>query len=332
MIKIAVDAFGGDNSPSEIIKGAINAVQKKEFGIAFVGNREKIEEELKKYSYDSEYVEIIEADEVISNDESPTEAIRKKKNSSIVVGLEQTKARDDIVGYFSCGSTGANLTGAIFKIGRIKGVQRPCLCTTIPNLKDGKTLLLDLGANTDCKPEYLEQFAVMGNIFMSMSEGIESPKVAVLSNGTEDHKGSTLTKAAFELIKAHPDINFVGNMEARDILSGEYDVIVADGFDGNVALKSTEGAISTVLKFLKRGIKSRFLSMVGALLMKPTFDELKNKLDYNKLGGAVLLGVEKVVVKGHGSSKADAVEAAIYQTYNLYKSGYIDEIKKRLVL
>ncbi len=332
MIKIAVDAFGGDNSPSEIIKGGINALKKKEFGIAFVGNKEAIESELSKYSYDKDYVEIIEADEVISNNESPTDAIRKKKNSSIVVGLEETKKRDDIVGYFSCGSTGANLTGAIFKIGRIKGVQRPCLCTTIPNLKNGKTLLLDLGANTDCKPEYLEQFAIMGSSFMSMSEGIQAPKVAILSNGTEDHKGSTLTKAAFELIKAHCDINFVGNMEARDILSGDYDVIVADGFDGNVALKSTEGAISTVMKFLKAGIKSRFLSKIGALLMKPTFNELKNKLDYNKLGGAVLLGVEKVVVKGHGSSKADAVEAAINQTYNLYKSGYIDEIKKRLVL
>ena len=332
MIKIAVDAFGGDHSPEEIVKGAISAVEKKEFGVALVGKRAEIEEELKKYVYDPDFVEIIDASEVISNNESPTEAIRVKKDSSIVVGLSETKKRDDIVAYFSCGSTGANLTGAIFKVGRIKGVQRPCLATTLPNLKNGKTLLLDLGANTDCKPEYLEQFAVMGSAFMKMSEGIENPKVAVLSNGTEDHKGNSLTKATFELIKARSDINFVGNMEARDVLSGEYDVIVADGFDGNVALKSTEGAILAVLSFLKAGIKSRFLSKIGALLMKPTFKELKTKLDYNKVGGAVLLGVEKVVVKGHGSSKADSVCTAINQAYSLYKSGYIDEIKNKLVL
>ena len=328
--KIVVDAFGGDNAPQEVVKGAIEAIADKTFGVALVGNKEAIENELAKYEYDKDYVEILEADEVISNDESPTEAIRKKKNSSIVVGASSLNEREDFVAYFSAGSTGANLAAAIFKIGRIKGVQRPALTVALPNAKGGETLLLDAGANVDCKPDYLYQFAQMGNIYMKMVYGIKEPKVAVLSNGTEDHKGSNLSKTAFELISGDDNINFVGNMEARDLLSGNYDVIVADGFDGNVALKSTEGAIMTVLGFLKAGIKSRFLSKIGALFMKKTFDDLKGKLDYNKKGGAVLLGISKVVVKGHGSSKAESIKMAIKQAYGLYKAGFVEEIKELL--
>lgn len=331
MNKIVVDAFGGDNSPKEIIKGAVESLNSQnKYDVVLVGNKEIIENELKQYQIDFDRIEIVDAREVITNDDVPTEAIRQKKDSSIVVGMETLKNRDDCVAYFSAGSTGANLTGAIFKVGRIKGIMRPCLAPVLPTVKGTKVLMLDIGANVDCKPEYLAQFAIMGTSFMEMSYKIKNPRVAILSNGTEDHKGNELTKAAFSLIKEIEGINFVGNMEARDILSGNYDVIVADGFDGNIALKGTEGAILSVLTFLKQGIKESFISKIGALFMKKTFKKLKNTLDYNKNGGAVMLGIDKVIVKGHGSSKAESVKAALSQAYGLYESKYIDDIKKRL--
>lgn len=331
MKKIVVDAFGGDNSPNEIIKGCIETINSTcDFGVILVGNESIISKQLKGYNYNSDAIEIIDAKEIISNDDVPTEAIRKKKNSSIVVGMETLKEREDCIAYFSAGSTGANLAGAIFKVGRIKGIQRPCLAPLLPTVNGGKVLMLDIGANVDCKPDYLVQFALMGTSFMKMSQNIENPKVALLSNGTEDHKGNELTKNVFSMLKGMKDINFVGNMEGRDILSGNYDVIITDGFDGNIALKSTEGAILSVLTFLKQGIKSSFLSKIGALLMKKTFKNLKNTLDYNKSGGAVMLGIDKVIVKGHGSSKSESVKAALLQAYNLYQSNYIENIKERI--
>lgn len=329
--KIVLDAFGGDNAPIEIVKGAVISINSQQnFDVALVGKTDIIQSELAKYQFDKSRIEIIEASEVITNEDVPTDAIRIKKDSSLVVGMENFKKRDDLIGFISAGSTGAVLAGAMFKIGRIKGIARPALAPILPTVKDGNVLMLDIGANVDCKPEFLCQFAVMGTAYMRDVYKIANPKVALLSNGTEDKKGNALTKEAFPLLKETKGINFVGNMEAREILSGEYDVIVTDGFAGNIALKGTEGAVLSILAILKKEIMSSFVSKIGALFLKKTFKNLKRKLDYNKSGGAPLLGIDKVVVKSHGSSKADSITASLTQAYELYQSKYIDSIKKTI--
>ena len=331
MKKIVIDAFGGDNAPSQIVQGGILSLNgQTDFDIVLVGNREKIENELLKLTYDKNRVEILEANEVITNDDVPTDAIRSKKDSSLVVGMERYKKDEDMVGFISAGSTGAVLAGAIFKIGRIKGINRPALAPVMPTVIDTKVMMLDIGANVDCKPEYLCQFALMGSAYMSDVLKVENPRVALLSNGVEDKKGNAFNKEVFPLLKQLKGINFVGNMEARDILSGEYDVIVTDGFAGNIALKSSEGAINTLLKMLKNDIMKSLSGKIGALFLKKTFKRLKAKMDYSKVGGASLLGIEKVVVKCHGSSNAETIQCACHQAYQLYQSKYIDTIKQSL--
>ncbi|MEG1805436.1 MAG: phosphate acyltransferase PlsX [Clostridia bacterium] len=326
--KIVLDAFGGDNAPIEIVKGAVNSVlSQNEFDVCLVGKEDVIKSELSKYKFDENRIEIINASEIVTNDDVPTDAIKNKKDSSLVVGLDSFKKRDDLVGFVSAGSTGAVLTGSIFKVGRIRGISRPALAPILPTVNGGNVLMLDIGANVDCKPEYLCQFAIMGTAYMRDVYKVNSPRVALLSNGTEDKKGNALTKEVFPLLKEMSGINFVGNMEAREILSGEYDVIVTDGFAGNVALKGTEGAVLTVLALLKQEIMSSFMSKIGALFLKKSFKNLKRKLDYNKSGGAPLLGIDKVVVKSHGSSKAVSITASLKQAYDLYQSKYIDNIR-----
>ncbi len=315
-MKIVIDAYGGDNSPSEIVKGSLEALKEKEnFDIVLVGKRDGIERALAGEEYDSSRVSVVDANEVITCEETPTEAIRKKPDSSIVKAVKILKEDESAKAFVSAGSTGAVLTAAVLLSPRIKGVNRPALAPLFPNMRGGETLFLDCGANVDCKPLNLLQFAVMGSVYMNEVKGIENPKVALLSNGTEDAKGCALTKEAFELIKNAEGINFVGNMEARDILSGNYDVVVADGFYGNIALKSMEGAIGCIFASLKTEIYSSFKSKIGALLMKKSFKKVKNTLDYNKKGGATLLGMEKVVVKAHGASKAEAFKNAVLQAY-----------------
>ena len=315
-MKIIIDAYGGDHSPSQIVEGAISAINQQEgFDIVLVGKEDGIKEALAPLVYDEKRVTVVNATEVIGCDESPTEAIRVKKDSSIVRSVKMLKEDDEAKAFVSAGSTGAVLTASVILSRRIKGVIRPALAPTLPNLKGGETMLLDCGANVDSKANWLLQFAVMGSEYMKEVFGIENPRVALLSNGTEDEKGCALTLEAFELLKNEKSINFVGNMEARDILSGEYDVVVADGFSGNVALKSTEGAVQMILAYLKQSISASTKAKVGYLFMKDTFKGLKSKLDYNKKGGALLLGMEKVVVKAHGSSKAEAFKNAVLQAY-----------------
>lgn len=331
MNKIVIDAFGGDFAPSEIVKGGIEAVNsQKQFGVAFVGYEDKLNEELKKYSYNEEQVEIIPASSVITNEEAPTVAIRTKKDSSIVVAMENFKKREDLVGFVSAGSTGAVLTGAVFKVGRIKGIARPCLAPLLPTVNGRQVLLADCGANVDCKPEYIGQFALMATHYMINVVGVKNPRVALLSNGTEDKKGNELNHAAFAVLKEMNGINFVGNMEARDLLFGEYDIVVTDGFPGNVALKSHEGAILAILKMLKTEIMATTKGKIGGLFLKSTFKRIAKKLDYNKSGGAPLLGIDKVIIKSHGSSKASSIMASCIQAYELYESKYIDAIKEAL--
>ena len=332
-MKILIDAFGGDNSPEEIVAGTIDALnQNDKFIAVLVGDQAKIEEQLVNYKYDKSRVEIMHAEDVITCEEEPTVAIRTKPNSSISVAFKALKTDDSTSAFVSAGSTGAVLVGATLKLGRIQGVNRPALCPILPTLKDGKNvLLMDSGANADCKPINLTQFALMGSAY-AKAMGTQNPKVALLSNGTEDEKGNALNHEVFPLLKEMKSINFVGNVEARDILSGEYDVIVTDGFSGNVALKSMEGAIGVVLKTLKDSIKGSFSSMIGATFMKKTFKKLKSKLDYNKKGGALFIGVTKPVVKAHGSSKREAFKNAVLQAVDYVDRDICTLIKMQLDL
>ena len=253
-MKIVVDAFGGDNSPRAQIAGAVEFLkEQKDADIIFTGDKAKIENELKNFKYDSERVFIEHASDVISNDESPTSAIRAKKDSSLVRAFDVLKSDDDVKGMLSSGSTGAVLTGSVLKVGRIDGVQRPALSPLLPTKGGGRVCLIDCGANVDCRADFLVQFALMAVCYMRAVEGIENPRVGLVSVGVEDHKGNALTKEVFEALKKLP-INFLGNMEARDAVSGEYDILVADGFVGNVLLKSVEGTAGMVMSELKSAI------------------------------------------------------------------------------
>lgn len=332
-MKIIIDAYGGDYAPSEIIKGALAALKEKDdFDIVFVGKEDGIKNALAAETYDKLRVSIANAAEVISCDESPTEAIRKKPDSSIVRGVKLLKEDENAKAFVSAGSTGATLTAAVLLSPRIKGVVRPALAPTFPNMQGGETLFLDCGANVDCKAVNLVQFAVMGSVYMREVKGVKNPRVALLCNGTEDAKGNALTKEAFSLLKAKENINFVGNMEARDILSGDYDVIVTDGFSGNVALKSMEGAIGCIFSELKAAIYSSFSTKVGGALLKKSFKKIKDKLDYNKKGGALLLGMQKTVVKAHGGSKAEAIKNAVLQAYECSALDISEKIGRELAL
>ena len=331
-MKVVLDAFGGDHAPEEIVKGAITSVNLlNDVEIILTGATDKIQSVLNEYGYRGDKITIAEAPDVISNDESPTLAIRQKTNSSLVVGFNMLHERQDVDAIISAGSTGAVLTGALLKIGRLKGVQRPALGPTLPNLKGGQTMLIDCGANVDCKPEYLVTFAIMGSQYMKSMFGVTNPRVVLANVGTEDHKGNALTHAAFDLLKATPGINFVGNMEARDALSGNYDVIVCDGFVGNTLLKSTEGAVDAVNKLLKEEILKRGLrGKLGYLLLKPAFKGLKQRLNYTSVGGSAFLGVKKLVIKTHGSSKAETIYSCVRQAKALHDAGMIAHLTENL--
>lgn len=327
-MKIAVDAFGGDYAPAEIIKGCVEALKAdSELSLLICGSESIIKEELNKYKInDFSRIEILDAREVITNHDVPTQAIREKKDSSLVKGLKRLKEDDEIKAFVSAGSTGAFLTGALLIAGRLDGIDRPALAPLLPTMDKKNVMLIDSGANMDCKPEYLLQFAVMGTAYMQAMYGIKSPRVALMSVGTEDSKGNEQTKEAFKLL-ADSKLNFVGNMEARDLLSGNYDVVVCDGFVGNVTLKTLEGSIYMVFGALKESIASSFKAKMGALLMKPALKQLKNRLDYTKVGGAPFLGCKKIVIKTHGSSKAVTVKAAILQAHTLAKNNLIEKIQ-----
>ncbi len=327
MINVIVDCYGGDNSPIAQVKGAVAALKaNKELGVILVGKADELNELLKVEDFDEARLQVLNATEVVTCNDKPTEALKIKPDSSMNVAFELLRHDETTGGIVTSGSTGAALVGGIFKVGRIKGIRRPCLCPILPTMGDKKVLLVDCGANVDCKATDLQQFAVMGAIYCRELFGIEKPKVAILSNGTEDEKGCALSKEAFELVKTLDGIEFCGNMEARDIFSGEYDVIVSDGFYGNVALKSAEGAISLCLGTIKSEVKKSFWAKLGALFMKKAFKGVKAKIDYNKLGGAVLLGVNKAVVKAHGSAKEGTVEKSIIQAYELAKHNVPEKI------
>jgi glycerol-3-phosphate acyltransferase PlsX len=325
-IKIVVDGFGGDNAPEEIVKGAKKALDNIEnLEIVMTGKQEKLLALASENKIDMNRFFIVDAQDVITNNESPTVAIKTKTESSLVKAFDLLKNDGSVSAIVSAGSTGAVLTGGFIKAGRIKGISRPALAPTLPTLKGTPVLLIDCGANMDSKPINLVHFALMGNKYMQTMFGIENPRIALLNVGTEDHKGNELIKKVFPVLKELP-INFVGNMEARELLSGDYDVVVADGFAGNVLLKSTEGAVATIMKCLKRDIMSHTSSKIGALFMKGTFKRLKQTFDYSVYGGSPFLGVNKIVIKSHGDSKEESIYQAIKQAYVLSQSNMIESI------
>ena len=333
MKNILIDAFGGDNAPEAVIAGTIDALKEREdFNAVLVGKEEEIKAILSGYDYDKSRVKIINADEVITCEEEPTVAVRRKPNSSICVAFKELKENPEAHAFVSAGSTGAVLVGATLKLGRIQGVNRPALCPIMPTLIDGKSvLLLDSGANADCKSINLVQFALMGSAYAE-ALGIKNPKVALLSNGTEDEKGNMLIHEALPQLKALKGINFHGNIEGRDILTGEYDVVVTDGFAGNIAVKSIEGAVKMLLTLIKTNVKSSLRGKVGGLFLKSTFKGLKEKLDYNNHGGALFLGVNKPVIKAHGSSKRLSFMRAVLQAVQYAEFDISDKIKEKLAM
>ena len=329
-MKIVVDVFGGDYAPDEILKGCADALKiEKDVELALFGGAETINKKLAALNVDMKRVGVFDASDIITNDDIPTDAIKNKKDSSLVRALEYLKNDGDAKAVISSGNTGAFLAGGLFKVGRIKGVSRPALAPVLPNAKGGFTMLIDCGANVDCKPLFLCHFALMGSAYMQSVYGLESPRVALLSNGTEDKKGNELNRTVFPLLKKLP-INFVGNMEARDALSGEYDVLVSDGFAGNIALKSTEGAVNFLFKALKGAMNKSLKTKLGAVLLKKELYKMKKELDYTELGGAPFLGVEKILIKNHGSAKANTVAASITQAKRLAEKDIVGAIKKRL--
>ena len=326
-MKIVLDAFGGDNAPLEIVEGALLALEKnKDLNIVLTGDEEKIKSILNGRE---ERIEIVDAKDIITNDDSPTLAIRQKKNSSLVRAFDLLKEDDSVVGLISAGSTGAILTGSIMKIGRIKGISRPALCSILPTLKQDKTVMIcDCGANVDCKSEHLLHFSIMASAYYSIMANIEAPKVALLNNGVEEHKGNELVKETYPLMKTLP-INFVGNVEAREVMSGDVDVIVTDGFAGNVLLKSVEGTASAMSKMIKIEAKKNIFASLGALMMGK-FKGIKSKMDVNKHGGAPFLGCKKLVVKAHGSAKRQIVCNTIMQVVKLHENKLIDKIENMI--
>lgn len=331
MIKIVVDAMGGDNAPQEIVKGALAALeQDKALKVVLTGDEGKIKNSLSGQKYDASRLEILHCTEVITNDDAPTVAIRQKKDSSLVVALKILKEDEEAKGFVSAGSTGAVLTGALLRVGRIRGISRPAVCPALPTAKGGKVLIIDAGANAECKPVNLAHFAIMGTAY-AKAAGVENPRVGLVTNGTEDHKGDPLHQESYKLLKTLKGINFVGNVEGRDIMSGDIDVAVCDGFSGNIALKTAEGTALAVMSVIKQNIKASFRAKLGyALFMGGAFKKIKKVLDYSKYGGAVLLGIEKVVVKSHGSSKAESVCASILQARDAAVSSLTERIKTML--
>ncbi len=324
---IAIDAMGGDNAPFEIIYGAVDALEMNDIKIVLVGDEKLISDVLSKQSYDKSRIEIVNAASVIGNDESPTRAIKEKKDSSMAVGLNLVKT-GYAQAFISAGNTGALLTGATIIIGRIKGIFRPALATLLPNIK-GFSLLLDSGANVDCKPEYLVQFAEMGTIYMENILDVKKPSVGLINVGAEAEKGNVLAKATYELLH-ETKLNFYGNLEARDIPFGVVDVIVCDGFVGNIVLKLSEGLSSALLKMIKDALLSSFLSKVGALLSKQSFARIKKSFDYREVGGAPLLGLKSLVIKAHGSSDRLAIKGAIKQARSFVDKDIIKKFEKKI--
>ena len=329
MIKVAVDAMGGDYAPIEPVKGAVDAVAKTDhLQVILVGKEEMIASELRNYSYPKDRIIIQNASEVIETEEPPVNAIRRKKDSSIVVGMNLVKKKEADA-FVSAGSSGAILVGGQVIVGRIKGVERPPLAPLIPTEK-GVSLLIDCGANVDARPSHLVQFAKMGSIYMEHVIGMKQPRVAIVNIGAEEEKGNALVKETFPLLKACEDIHFIGSIEAREIPHGGADVIVSEAFVGNVILKLYEGVGATLISMVKQGMMATLRSKIGALLVKPALKETLKAFDASQYGGAPLLGLNGLVVKTHGNSKAKEICNSILQCQTFKEQQINEKIAKSL--
>ena len=322
-MKIAIDAMGGDHAPKEIVLGAVKAIQSfPDLKIVLVGDETKI----KEYLQDTDRIEIIHTDEMILGTDEPVRAVRRKKNASMVLmAKEVSEGRADAC--ISAGNTGALMAAGLFIIGRIEGIERPALTPTLPTINGEGFVLLDVGANADAKPEHLVQYALMGSIYSEKVRGIQKPRVGLLNIGTEEKKGNELTKHSYDLLKVE-DIHFIGNVEARDLLNGVADVVITDGFTGNMVLKTIEGTAISIMKMLKTSLMSSVKSKLAAAVLKPNLYELKSKMDYSEYGGAGLFGLKAPVIKAHGSSDANAIFNAIRQAKDMVEYGVTEKIQE----
>ncbi len=311
-MKITIDAMGGDNAPEAVVKGAMKAVNNfPDLSITLVGNKQQIA----KYLIEHERISIIHTDVMITGDDEPVRAVRRKKDASMVIAAQEVaEGRSDAC--ISAGNTGALMAAGLFVVGRIKGIERPALAPTLPTIDGNGVLLLDVGANADAKPKHLLQNAYMGAVYSEKVRGIQNPRIGLLNIGTESHKGNELTKQAYELFEK-ANFHFVGNVEARDLLEGVCDVAVTDGFTGNMILKTVEGTAMSIVKMLKEILMSSFKTKMAALVIKNDLAELKNKMDYSEYGGALLFGLQAPVVKAHGSSDEQAIFSAIRQARDM---------------
>jgi glycerol-3-phosphate acyltransferase PlsX len=329
---VAVDAMSGDYGPERIVEGAVEASNEWGCQVVLVGREEDLAEILLKYEYDSNKIRVVHATEIIEMNDSPSVAVRAMEDSSIVQAVKLV-AQKECIGVFSPGNTGATMAAALLHMGRLNKVMRPPIAAPIPRESGNPIVLLDAGANVDCKPEYLAQFALMGDIYSREVFGIQKPKVGLLSNGEEDKKGSSVTLKAFDILKKIKVIDFIGNIEGRDLYGSgrEVDVVVCDGFIGNIVLKATEGLSKSIFNVLKRSINESSIAQTGALLLKPTFNAVKKRLDYAEYGGALLLGVEGICMIGHGSSNALAVKNAVRIISDCGKHQLNEKIASRMV-
>ncbi len=330
MIKILVDAMGGDNAPAATVEGCVIALGKdKDLSLVLTGRKQEIEKELSKYKYDAARLEIVDCPDVIDMNDIPTEAV-KRRQSSLVVAYHLLKQNEDICGLVTAGSTGAAIVGGQLILGRIRGIKRPALCPAIPNSRGGMTLLCDCGANAECKPVMLCQFALLAAAYAEVGFGIKNPKVGLLSNGTEEHKGDPLHQETYKYLSQMQGIDFIGNIEGRDIMCGGCDIAVADGFSGNIALKSMEGCGKLVIGVMKKEFSATLSSKIGYLFMRKAIKRMRGQLDFDKYGGALLLGLKKVVVKSHGSSKPQTIAASVANAAAIYRGGLVPAVEKKL--
>ncbi len=328
-VVVALDAMGGDYAPEQTVKGAVNAVNSSdEIKVLLVGKEELIQEELKKYEYDSRLIDVVNATEIIEMGDVPTAAVKKKKDSSLVVAMKlvRDEKADAVV---SAGSTGAVLVGGQLVVGRLKGIKRPPLAPFVPTTK-GFSLLLDCGANVDARPEHLVQFAQMGSIYFENVIGKKKPTVGLLNIGTEEEKGNQLVKETHPLLKECKTINYIGSIESREIVRGAADVIVCEAFAGNIVLKFFEGLALTLFDSLKQGLMSSLRTKIGTLLIKPALKGLKKQFDTSSQGGAPLLGLKGLVVKAHGNSTEKEIEIAIKQCISFKKQKINEKIKESI--
>ncbi len=324
-MRIVVDAMGGDYAPEVVIQGVQAYLADGSADIILVGQEERVRPLLEKYTLPADKVQFRHASQVIEMDEHPAEAVKAKEDSSMVVGMNLVKS-GEADAFMSAGNSGGVLAAALFRLGRIPGIKRPALSTVFPTQK-GFTFILDIGANTDCKALYLQQFGIMGSIYAERVLGVANPKVGIVSNGEEPGKGSMLVQEAFELLKAS-NLNFIGNVEGKDIPAGMADVVVTDGFTGNVIIKLAEGAAGLMLGIIGEEIRRRKVAMLGALLAKPAFRAVKHRLDYAEYGGAPLLGVDGVVIIAHGRSNAKAICNAIRVAERAVNGKIVEQIKQ----